>query len=324
MPILHEEQQLRLRVTQLTWESEGVLSLSLQQPDRGDLPAWRPGAHVDLTVPGPNGALTRQYSLNGEPADRSTWRVSVFREPVSTGGSEAVHTRVRPGDLVDVRGPRNTFALEESPSYLFIAGGIGITPILPMVEQASADGARWSLLYGGRSRSSMAFLDPLARHGDVVRVHPEDEHGLLDLDAVLGEPRADTLVYCCGPAPLLDAVEERCRVWPPGALHVERFTAKPQVPIDPGLEQAFEVVLEASGRTVTVPPGMSVLEALEANGIDHINSCREGICGTCETKVVDGIPDHRDSLLSEEERAAGDTMMICVGRALCPRLVLDL
>lgn len=325
----HDEQELRLQVTALTWEAEGVLSVHLQRPDRGDLPPWRPGAHVDLLPPGivstrASGSAVRQYSLNGSPTDRTTWRVSVLREPAGTGGSQAVHERLRPGDLVDVVGPRNNFALHDSPEYLFIAGGIGITPLLPMIEAAAASGARWRLLYGGRSRSSMAFLRDLERHGCAVQVHPQDECGLLDLDAALGTPRADVLVYCCGPEPLLAAVESRCAAWPAGALHVERFQAREQPPVDPGSEQAFEVVLGASGLTLTVPAGKSVLEALEDNGIEHISSCREGICGTCETKVLDGIPDHRDSLLSDDERAANDTMMICVGRALCPRLVLDL
>ncbi|WP_020495645.1 PDR/VanB family oxidoreductase [Sciscionella marina] len=325
MPTTHDEQPLRLRIIRMTWESESVLSLHLCRPERGELPEWQPGAHIDLTVPG-TGASThiRQYSLNNSPADRSTWRISVLREPASSGGSAAIHNTMRPGDLVEVRGPRNNFALAAAPRYLFIAGGIGITPLLSMIEQARMRGASWSLLYGGRSRSTMAFLDELTRYGDAVRVRPEDEYGLLDLDAELAQPRKDTLVYGCGPAPLLAAIEQRCTAWPDGALHIERFTAETRKPIDPAAERAFEVELRASGTTITVPASMSVLEAMEANGIEHISSCREGICGTCETKVIEGIPEHRDSLLTEQERAANDTMMICVGRARCSRLVLEL
>ena len=178
----HDEQELRLRVAALTWEAEGVLSVHLQRPDRADLPPWRPGAHVDLLLPGivstrASGSATRQYSLNASPTDRTTWRVSVLREPAGTGGSQAVHERLRPGDLVDVVGPRNNFALQDSPEYLFIAGGIGITPLLPMIEAAAASGARWRLLYGGRSRASMAFLRDLERHGSAVQIHPQDECG---------------------------------------------------------------------------------------------------------------------------------------------------
>ena len=321
MALAHEEQALRLRVHQLTWESDGVVSVHLRAPDGRDLPVWQPGGHLDLRLPG---VVTRQYSLSGSPADRSTWRISVLREPVSKGGSQAVHETLRPGDLVDVVGPRNNFALVTAEEYLFIAGGIGITPLLPMIESVAAAGARWNLLYGGRSRGSMAFLRELARHGDAVRIQPQEECGLLDLGSELGTPRPGVAVYCCGPEPLLTAVEERCAAWPAGTLHLERFKPKERGPADPGAERAFEVVLEQTGVTVTVPPGRSVLEALEDNGVEPLNSCREGICGTCETKVLAGLPDHRDSLLSDEERAANDTMMICVGRALCDRLVLDL
>ncbi|MFJ2720774.1 PDR/VanB family oxidoreductase [Streptomyces sp. NPDC087437] len=320
-PVADGERRLRLRVSALVWESEGVVSVHLRRPDGGDLPAWEPGAHLDLCLPG---SLTRQYSLNGSPADRSVWRVSVLREPASRGGSRAVHDTLRPGQEVEVTGPRNRFPLVDVPEYLFVAGGIGITPLLPMLDWAAAAGARWTLLYGGRTRESMAFLPRLARYGDRVLVRPQDEFGLLDLEPFLGVPREGTAVYCCGPEPLLAAVERLCAPWPPGALHTERFAAAPREPGAADADGEFEVVLQRSGRSVTVPAGRTILEALEDEGIDASNSCREGICGTCETKVVEGVPDHRDSLLSQEERAANDTMMICVGRARCPRLVLDL
>jgi ferredoxin-NADP reductase len=323
MHATHEEQRLRLRVRQMRWEAEGVLSLELGSTDGSPLPAWAPGAHLDLLLPG---TITRQYSLCGSCDSPTAWRIAVLREPVSRGGSAAVHEVVRPGDVVDVVGPRNNFSLVEAPGYLFIAGGIGITPLVPMIEQAAATDADWRLVYGGRTRASMAFVDELAeRYGDRVTVVPQDEHGLLDLEALLGTPLPDTLVYCCGPEPLLAAVESHvAAAWPPASLHVERFAPKPQEAADPEGEIEFDVVLQQSGATVTVPAGMSILEALEANGIDAPNSCREGICGTCEVAVVEGVPEHRDSLLSEEERAANETVMICVGRALCPKLVLDL
>lgn len=321
MHYAHEEQQLRLRIWQMRWETHGVLSLELQRPDGAELPAWEPGAHLDLRLPG---VITRQYSLCGSPADRGSWRIAVLREPNSKGGSAAVHERVRPGDLVEVVGPRNNFRLADAAAYLFIAGGIGITPLLPMIETVSAAGANWSLLYGGRRRDSMAFVDELAGYGGRVQLRPQDECGLLDLDGLLAASRPGTLVYCCGPEPLLAAVESRCAAWPKGSLHVERFAAKPQAPADPGGAQDFELVLARTGRTICVRAGKSILEALEAEGIEPPNSCREGICGTCETAVLDGVPEHRDSLLSEDERAANDTMMICVGRALSEMLTLDL
>jgi ferredoxin-NADP reductase len=205
---------------------------------------------------------------------------------------------------------------------VFIAGGIGITPMLPMVAAAEAAGSTWELLYGGRRRTSMAFVDELAAYGDRVTLWPQDEAGLLDLDALLGAPRADTLVYACGPEPLLAAVEQRCAGWPHGALHLERFSPKPMG--EPVRAEAFEVVLERSGITVSVPPGRSIMTVVEEAGVAVVSSCAEGTCGTCETRVVEGLPDHRDSVLRDEERAANDCMMICVSRSCGDRLVLDL
>ncbi|MFL6056461.1 MAG: flavin reductase family protein [Actinoallomurus sp.] len=169
----------------------------------------------------------------------------------------------------------------------------------------------------------MSFLDELAAYGDAVSVRPQDETGLLDLDSFLAEPDDHTLVYCCGPEPLLAAVEERCRAgWPPGALQVERF--RPKEEPEATDDASFEVVLKRSGHTLTVPSGSSVLEAVRSAGVEVLYSCTEGTCGTCETDVLDGEPDHRDSVLTDEERASGETMMICVSRSCGPRLVLDL
>ncbi len=227
------------------------------------------------------------------------------------------------GATVRVRGPRNHFPVVTSPRYLFIAGGIGITPILPMIDEAEAAGADWELHYGGRSRSSMAFAEELvARHGDRVDLVPEDERGMLDLAAILGEPRPGTLVYSCGPEPLLAAVEERCSHWPPGSLHLERFSARPAAA--PAEESSFELVLQRTGKTLTVPPDKTVFEVVRAAGVSVLGSCLEGICGTCETEVVDGDVDHRDSVLDEEERASNEVMMICVSRCTSARLTLDL
>jgi ferredoxin len=189
-----------------------------------------------------------------------------------------------------------------------------------MVAAAHELGARWRLTYGGRTRAAMAFLDQLSQYGGRVRVRPQDEYGLLDLVDALGEPDPDTAVYCCGPEPLLAAVEQRCAAWPRGALHVERFTAR----VVEGPDEAFEVELAGDGRTFAVPAGRSILSVLEEAGLPVLSSCREGTCGTCETGVLGGVPDHRDSLLTAQERAAGDVMMVCVSRACTPRLVLDL
>ena len=309
------EDASELVVARREFAAEGVLALTLRHPLGEPLPAWEPGAHVDVVL-GPG--LERQYSLCGDPADRSAWRIAVLREASGRGGSAHVHEQVREGDKLRVRGPRNAFRLEPAPGYRFVAGGIGITPILPMLAAAEAAGAPWTLLYGGRTRRSMAFTGELARYGDRVTLAPEDETGLLDLPSVLDDVPEGTLVYCCGPGPLLDAVEARS---PSGVLRVERFRPKER---RSGGDGAFEVELARSGRTLTVAPDVSVLDAVRAAGVEVLYSCTEGTCGTCETDVLEGEPDHRDSVLTEEERAAGETMLICVSRCRGGRLVLDL
>jgi ferredoxin-NADP reductase len=295
-------------------EADGVVGVELALPSGGALPAWTPGAHIDVELPG---GLTRQYSLCGDPADVTRWRIGVLREADGRGGSRWIADELAEGATLRIRGPRNHFPLVPADRYVFVAGGIGITPLLPMVRAVAAAGADWVLHYGGRTRASMAFLGELAGFGGRVRVYPQDEVGPLDLGAILGGPAA--LVYCCGPTGLIDALEARC---PAGALRVERFTAAPVVTEGP--DSAFEVVCERSGVTVTVPPGTSVLGAVEEAGVDVLSSCAEGICGTCETTVLEGEPDHRDSLLTEDEKASGDTMLICVSRCRGARLVLDL
>ncbi|MCZ2835983.1 PDR/VanB family oxidoreductase [Modestobacter sp. VKM Ac-2985] len=321
----HDEVDLRLQVARRTTGAEGVVVLELRDPTGADLPAWSPGAHIDLLLPG---GLTRQYSLCGDPHDRAVWQIGVLREPAGRGGSALVHDQVQEGAEIDVRGPRNHFELVPAPRYVFLAGGIGITPILPMAAAAEEAGATWEFHYGGRTRTSMAFLEALEAleaktgHGLRVTLHPQDEVGLIDLDRILGTPQPDTKVYCCGPEPLLAAVEQRCADWPPGALHVERFAPKEQG--ERVLSGDFDVELTLSGTTLTVPPDKSILQVVEEAGIPVLSSCQEGTCGTCETPVLDGTVDHRDSLLTPEEQAANDTMFICVSRAACPKLVLEL
>jgi ferredoxin-NADP reductase len=308
-----------LAVTGKEHVADGVATLTLARPDGGRLPDWTPGSHIDLVLP--NG-LTRQYSLCGDRWDAHSYRVGVLLETGSRGGSSHVHEQLQPGHLVGVGGPRNNFPLVPSERYVFVAGGIGITPLLPMVQQAVLLGADWQLLYLGRSRTSMAFLDELASYGDRVVVHPKDELGPLDLAGFLGAPAEGTRIYSCGPTRLLDAMETACAGLPPHTLRTERFVAEEQGA--PARTAPFEVELARTGTTVTVTPDLSVLEAVGSAGVEVLSSCRQGICGTCETGVLAGRPDHRDSLLDDDERAAGDCMYICVSRALTDRLVLDL
>jgi ferredoxin-NADP reductase len=312
------EAEFKLLVKRMTWEAQGVLSLHLQAADNKALPAWEPGAHIDIEL---GGGLVRQYSLCGEPGNLYEYRIAVLRESASRGGSEFVHTALRPGQTLTGRGPRNHFKLLPANDYLFIAGGIGITPLVPMLSSVERAGSSWRLLYGGRTRTAMSFIEELSAYGSKVELCPQDERGLLDLDGWLSVPNPDTRIYCCGPEALLTAVELRCEMWPEGSLHVERFA--PKVVEPRGTERSFEVVCKRSGITVQVGSGSTILHALEAAGLDMPRSCEEGICGTCETRVLEGIPEHRDSVLTGLERRSNATMMICISRALSDRLVLD-
>ncbi|WP_432194319.1 PDR/VanB family oxidoreductase [Streptomyces sp. bgisy027] len=309
-----------LAVTGKEQVADGVVSLTLARPDGARLPDWTPGSHIDLILPE---GTTRQYSLCGDRWDARTYRIAVLREPSGRGGSAYVHDRLRPGDHVGVGGPRNHFPLVPSERYLFIAGGIGITPLLPMIRQAELLGTEWQLLYGGRTRASMAFRAELAAaYGGRVHVVPRYEQGHPDLATYLGSPAPDTKVYCCGPTPLLAAVEDACASWAPHALRTERFSATDRSA--PVRDTAFEVELRRSGRTVTVRPEVSVLDALRGAGVDVLSSCEQGTCGTCLTPVVAGEPDHRDAVLTDHQRAANDCMFVCVSRSCGDRLVLDL
>jgi ferredoxin-NADP reductase len=311
----------QLLVRSLAVEADGVLAVELVDPRGRELPSWEPGAHLDVHL---RDGLSRQFSLAGDPRDRLRYRVGVLRETAGRGGSAYVHDVLRPGHTIEYVGPRNHFRLEPSPTYLFVAGGIGITPILPMLARAEAEGAAWTLLYGGRTAASMAFTAELAGYGDRVTLHPQDSHGLLDLDALLGTPRPDTLVYVCGPEPLLRAVEERMAAWPADSLHLERFAAPAQPARDVADEHAVEVVLAESGLTLAVGPETSILQAVLDAGVDVLHDCQEGICGSCETKVIEGEVDHRDYVLTAKEKAASECMMLCVSRACGKRLVLGL
>ena len=300
--------------------ADDVRQVTLASADGTPLPPWAPGAHIDLVLAD---GLVRQYSLCGEVQDRHEWRLGVLREPKGRGGSAYVHDRLAVGDRLLARGPRNHFAWEPAREHVFVAGGIGITPIIPMLARAADAGVEWTLHYGGRARSSMAFADDLLeRYGDRIVLHPQDEEGLLDLPALVGDPRPGLSVHACGPPPLLDALAEVCSAHPEGTLHVERFV--PRADATAGGDR-FEVELAGDGRVLEVGAGESILEVLERSGVEILSSCREGTCGTCETDVLEGRVEHRDTLLTPAERAANDVMFVCVSRAEpgCPRLVLD-
>jgi ferredoxin-NADP reductase len=317
---MSDETDLRLVVAEREEVAAGIVSLTLCDVSDRELPPWSPGAHIDLRL---RPDLIRQYSLCGDPADRFYYRIGVLLEPKSRGGSQFVHESLLADSEVRGWGPRNNFHLVPSSRYLFIGGGIGITPLMSMILEAEAAGAEWKLVYGGRTRASMAFAADLQNlYPGKVCIHPQDESGMLDLESILVEPESEVSVYCCGPEGLLGAVEARCAGWSMGSLHVERFAPRPLG--EPNRDREFEVELATSGRTLVIPAGKSILEIVQEAGVDVLSACGEGTCGTCETTVLQGLIEHRDSVLSHDGRAAQNSMMICVSRAACPRLVLRL
>ena len=295
---------LRLTVAARETVAEGVVQLRLEGRD---LPRWEPGAHIDLVLPS---GLVRQYSLCGDPVDTSSYTVATRLVEDGRGGSREVHEQVGVGTELEVRGPRNRFPLVEAPAYLFVVGGIGITPVLPMLR-ALPEGADWRLVYVGRTPNSMPFLDELAEFGaDRVTVvsgrRPE-------LGALLAELPEGAALYCCGPEGMMAAVEER---FP--EVRLERFV--PRAPL--GGNAPFEVELRRSRRTLTVPADSTLLAAVRAELPDTLYSCEQGFCGTCQQRVLEGEVEHRDELLTDAER--DDSMLICVSRARGERIVLDM
>lgn len=317
--------ELTVRILAKTAEAEDVFSFELGSGDGSPLPEFSAGAHVDVHI---GSGLVRQYSLCNDPQERHRYVIGVLRDAGSRGGSIALHEQLQAGDEIRISAPRNLFPLVPARRSILFAGGIGITPILPMVREVNARGADWHLVYGGRSRSSMAFVEELAELGkDRVEIVPQDERGVLDLDAVLAQAGPGTAVYCCGPEGLLAAVEQRCASGPM-SLHTERFgsagTAGTDEPVGANETTTFEVELRRSGCVVVVSPGRTILDAVREVVPEAVSSCEEGFCGTCETRVLEGVPEHHDTILTEKERQAGKTMMICVGRSKTPRLVLDM
>ncbi|WP_417607488.1 PDR/VanB family oxidoreductase [Primorskyibacter flagellatus] len=321
---MEQHQDIMVRVCARDALADGIVGLTLAPINGGQLPEWTPGAHLDLKLPlkaDDGEEMIRQYSLCGDPADRSCYRIGILRESAGRGGSAYVHDRLTCGDIVRINPPRNHFPFEPTARTLFIAGGIGITPILPMVRQAAAEGRDWQLVVAMRDRSRLAFdedfagLDP-AR----VALHFDAEKGLLDLDTLLKPLGAETTVYSCGPTGLLDALTERSAdaLW---QLRIERFAVSE--PVDTA-GKGFDVICASSGERLHVGEGQTILEVVRAAGYKIESSCKDGICGTCETRVLRGLPDHRDSVLTDEERAENDYMMICVSRAQDSEIELDI
>ncbi len=318
---------LHLRVERITPEAEGILSYELASADGDPLPSFEPGAHLEVQVPG---GQVRQYSLCGDPEERSRYRLAVQYELQGRGGSRAMHERVRPGDVLTTSLPRNDFPLMYARGYVLVAGGIGITPLLAMAHVLRRRGAIWSLHYCTRSPERTAFRELLASPdfaGHVTFHHDGgDPKRGLDVDALLATRAPGMRLYCCGPAGLMRAVRQASNhhQWPREKVHFEAFSAEGTGAIGDGADTEFQVVIRSTGATYPVPPGKTILNVLRQNGLQVPSSCEAGTCGTCLTHVLEGEPEHRDTFLSEPQRILGCNMLLCVSRARSRKLVLDL
>jgi ferredoxin-NADP reductase/DMSO/TMAO reductase YedYZ heme-binding membrane subunit len=310
------ETGMRLLIGQTTWEAENILSLRLRAPDGAPLPSWEPGAHIELALAS---GRRRHYSLCGDPANTRSYRIAVLQVSSGRGGSMEVHTGARAGQLITVHGPHNNFPLLSSGAYLFIAGGIGITAIMAMAARVASAGEEWNLIYTGRRRASMAFLDEVRALGpDRVDIWPADERGRPELESIITAASPGTAVYCCGPDRLLDAVRDLVAARPDLSLHSECFTGTAAAG-----GTACQVELRRTGRIIDVPADRTLLQAIREVLPGIRAGCEQGVCGACRTTVLAGEPDHRDGLLSTADHAAG-AMLICVSRARSERLILDL
>lgn len=306
----------------LRHEAEGIISVELRPWGDTVFAPFEAGSHIDLHLP--NG-LVRSYSLLNSPSEQGRYVVGILRDRSSRGGSRYVHEQLRVGTQLTISQPRNNFVLDPRASHsVLVAGGIGITPIYCMFHQLLALGRSAELIYCARSRAEAALLEDIAGLGAKVVYHFNDEKGgQPDMASYLAGRPADTHFYCCGPTPMLDAFEETCeRLGYPHA-HIERFTAAEIAPSEDA-QDSYSVELSKSGKTVNVEPGLNLLDVLLEAGCDIEYSCREGVCGSCETRVLDGDVDHRDGVLTKAERAANKSMMVCVSGCKSRRLVLDL
>jgi ferredoxin-NADP reductase len=315
---------LDVRVESITAAAQGIKSFELVPLSRRELPVFTAGAHIDLHL---RNELVRSYSLVNPQGERHRYVVAVNRDPASKGGSAFLHDELAIGDKLNISIPRNNFPLaEDEKQFVFFAGGIGVTPIWCMIQRLEVLGRDWRLFYSARTRNNAAFLDDLelleGQSGGRVHLNFDQEPGgkMLDLNKLISAIPKDVHLYCCGPKPMLAAFETACAARPQTHVHVEYFTAKMKAATDGG----FTVILARSGRSFRVDAGKTILETLTGNNIDLPFSCMQGVCGTCETKVIDGVPDHRDVLMTEAEHDLNKTIMICCSGSKSQTLVLDL
>jgi ferredoxin-NADP reductase len=321
---MSEIQKFEIRIHGISWAARGIHAYELRPVSGSSLPAFTAGSHIDLYL---RNGLVRSYSLVNPQGETHRYVIAVNKDANTRGGSSHVHDALRVGDLLTIGAPRNNFELAESaPHSVLIAGGIGVTPLYCMMQRLTEIRASWQLYYSARTREVMPFQDEIRalseRSGAKALLNFDHEPGskMLDLAAIVREAPAGAHLYCCGPIPMLEAFEKACVGIPPERRHVEYFSAK-EAPATTG---GFTAVLQRSNKRVFVPEGKTLLDALRDAGINVPFSCTEGVCGTCETSVISGTPDHRDLILTESERAAGKTMMVCVSGSKSAELVLDL
>lgn len=316
---------LQVRVRATTYEAKNILGFEVVPLDpKTALPAFNAGSHIELHLPG---GLRRSYSLLNDPIENHRYCIGVNLDAHSRGGSRFMHEQLRTGAVITIGLPRNLFEMDESaPFNVFIAGGIGITPMLSMIARTQALATPWRLHYAARTREHAGFLDVLAAYqgqpGADVQLNFDQEPGgrMLDLNAVIAALPDGAHVYACGPTPLLQAYEKATARLPPERVHREYFAAKEAAATD----GSYIVTLARSQRSLQIKPGQSLLDGLIAIGVEPTFSCQQGICGTCEVKVLEGTPDHRDMVLTEAEKAGNDRMMVCCSGAKSAGLVLDL
>ncbi len=318
-------QTLQVRVARKAQEALDIVTLELVATDGRALPSFSAGSHVDVLLPG---GITRQYSLCNDPTETHRYLIGVLRDPASRGGSVAVHDQLKEGDVLTISTPRNHFALaHEAKKHLLLAGGIGVTPILCMAERLAMTGADFEMHYATRAPERTAFRARIAASSFAARVHFHFDNGdaaqKLDIPALLAQPQAGTHLYVCGPKGYMDAVlgTARAQGWPESQLHYEFFGAEVTKSDSDG---DFSIKLASSGRIIMIPKDQTVTEALAAAGVDIMVSCEQGVCGTCLTRVLEGVPDHKDSYLTPDEQAANDQFTPCCSRAKTAQLVLDL
>jgi vanillate O-demethylase ferredoxin subunit len=312
---------MKVKIEKIIDEASNIRSYKLVPEQNGEtLPSFTAGSHVDVFI---KEDLTRQYSICSDPAENAYYRLGIQKDELSTGGSRAIFNHFQEEQIIEISEPRNHFKLDvNGEEFVLIGGGIGITPILAMAQWLATNGKKFKLFYLARSKDLFGFSDLLNQSNlkDHVHYHSDSDKGLPDLGNMIGEWKDGSQVYCCGPAPLMDAVANTCKKWPSKSVHFEHFT---RGEVDDSGNEEFEVQLGKDGPVITVTADKSVLDVLEANGIEVETQCTQGLCGTCEHAVLVGEVDHRDLVLDDDEKAENSCMMVCVSRAKSKRIVLD-